>query len=242
MKRNRSPTSDDATAEALLGGFTPSAVVAGSAQDPATLSRLVAFATTLKQSAQAAERAYNMNKEAEKRGALDKAGACLACEQTAEDAGEMTACLCSELRICEDCVQDGKQATNCVKCDKVVCFNGCEIRQCTECDGSIMCQSCHESDMPCPIYLLPCACKEALVCQECVDDDKKEEPFNCCCEGCENIIVCLAGECDYGDCEACGSRACQGCMTETRCGNTKLCEVCAEDYDCVDCDMCDGYY
>jgi len=52
---------------------------------------------------------------------------------------------------------------------------------------------------------------------------------------------CCSISCENDDCEGSPGSGCANCMQETRCQNVALCLECVDDYDCGDCDTCEGY-
>ena len=138
------------------------------------------------------------------------------------------------MRACETC-RDGtldEPANVCVECAELLCDN---------CDK----QTCEGT-----------ACNET-VCQECRDAAKvswaqcKEQCKGEMCDGCqENLGQCPMCEekmCDLCErtegCAECGQSNCAACgIGKTRCEQQVVCEDCSGDFDCVDCDMCAGYY
>ena len=102
-----------------------------------------------------------------------------------------------------------------------------------------------------------CECKKFRVCSDCrdgreadeddsedddvdpVDDDILKENYGVeNCVGCENM---LCEECEHNTCEYCHSRICDNCTLTSLCGYQKYCENCKDEFECPDCDVCDGY-
>ena len=81
-----------------------------------------------------------------------------------------------------------------------------------------------------------CKCRIFTVCQDCEHDNELEGGGIIECKGCENLL-CSAkdGKCERRKCEVCEDEVCKDCLTESECKCYKLCEVCADNFDCVDC-------
>ena len=67
-----------------------------------------------------------------------------------------------------------------------------------------------------------------------------------CCESCTDCKnpLCLDNpnhECG-SRCEAgCGRKVCNHCWYSTMCEQTGGCKACLDDYECIDCEICDGH-
>jgi len=142
---------------------------------------------------------------------------------------------CKGVMLCEKC-EDKFGVGKCTQCSSFLC---------KECDPSYKCNECKE------MFCLPCAEKDDTnvgkscecgdyYCMSCADDVIVEEK---CCSCSTESIYCT--ECDFNKhdrCEGeCEEPLCDNCVCKLACGNdARLCGNC--EYDCVDCDMCAGYY
>ena len=238
----------------LFNTYDPKALVAsaheaapGAADTDEILERLGSFAealareTAAAQAAAAAARVARANAAAKARATrLDAEVACRICERKAtdDDVGELESCKCLEtptsvagqvqgLRACVACRDALDEPHSCESCDAFLCKD-CEQ---TKCDG---CQVLRCSDCS-PDYMQTCTCGSEL-CETCAEGNWTK------CLSCEAL---LCDDCERSvSCDECGGVLCQDCgsMGKTRCEMVNLCESCSEDYDCVDCDQCAGYY
>ena len=85
-----------------------------------------------------------------------------------------------------------------------------------------------------------CADCQVAICKEC--------QFTCACDDatlmCEDCIsTCHFDNGLDGD-VGCGQYVCKTCWTTTPCDRSDVggCEECCEEFDCLDCDQCNGYY
>ena len=200
--------------------------------DPKKLDQLVIFAQNLNNSITA----LKSQQAAQKKQQLNEINACCECEKSGFDEDvEIVTCKCytggehcNGLRVCEECQHTYSAIYNhvCEDCSGVLCTKGdCVTVTCEGCN-KIVCADCDDFEI-CPKH------PESVgsYCDECVEENK--------CKSCESV-VCV--DCDRGYCQECNLLICKNCETTTTCGNTTLCENCAEDYDCVDCDECAGYW
>jgi hypothetical protein len=139
--------------------------------------------------------------------------------------------------VCDDC-QDKVTKATCPQCNTFLCRSN----QC--CDDSYKCTGCEET------ICVPCAEKDDYggkgcecgdwYCDDCANYKIVEEQCCSCSKPniyCKNCNYNKLDKCD-GDCE---EPLCDKCVTTLNCGNdARICGVC--DFDCVDCDMCAGYY
>ena len=86
-------------------------------------------------------------------------------------------------------------------------------------------------------------CQILTVCEDCEFEEEFEDTDLIKYPICEDLLCEEEeGKCKRQTCEVCDKEFCEDCMTKTKCELTTLCEHCNEDYDCVDCDICAGYY
>ena len=135
---------------------------------------------------------------------------------------------------CEGC-RDNKAI--CPECSHFLCEPCCDPSyKCKECE-EIICIDCAENDDYAGKH---CECSE-FCCAECADGSFLEEQ---CCACATKYTSCNNCSDDSGlkKCEGdCNEPLCDGCEQKLACGNeVHLCGDC--EYDCVDCDMCAGYY
>ena len=238
----------------LFNTYDPKTLVA-SAHEPAPgaadtdeiLERLGSFAealaheTAAAQAVAAAARAARANAAAKARATrLDAEVACRICERKATDGvvGELQSCKCltmptsvagqvQGLRACVACRDALDEPHSCESCDAFLCKD-CEQTKCEGCQA-LRCGDCG------PDYMQTCTCGSEL-CETCAEGNWTK------CLSCEAL---LCDDCERSvSCDECGGVLCQDCgkMGKTRCEMVNLCESCSEDYDCVDCDQCAGYY
>ena len=85
-----------------------------------------------------------------------------------------------------------------------------------------------------------CGICSVAICDECLED-----PCGVCCE-CEKPCCEDCGQtCDFNDGggNGCGDTVCVNCVVTTKCEReVGGCQQCLDDYDCPDCDQCDGYW
>lgn len=108
--------------------------------------------------------------------------------------------------------------------------------------SSTVCTVCKKGGGGSKKPLRKCICRNFTVCWDCEVDDKLEDTDVIECPICDDL-VCEAnkGKCRRQKCEVCNKECCNGCMTKTECEVTTLCDNCKEDYECPDCDFCEGY-
>lgn len=145
--------------------------------------------------------------------------------------------------VCDDCCEQIATHT-CRECSSFL-HKDLGKDSCGTCkDDSYICKSCGE------FWCLTCAEGKNLgrscecfrwYCDDCADDNI--ETNNCSKCHTEEIFC---NECSYNDtmkkCEGeCEEPLCDECVCRLACGNdVRLCGNC--EYDCCDCDMCEGYY
>eukprot|EP00984_Skeletonema_dohrnii_P003636 scaffold1230_cov97-Skeletonema_dohrnii-CCMP3373.AAC.12 len=139
------------------------------------------------------------------------------------------------IRSCPSCSSFFHKSLGEDSCCKVDCMDDCYT--CKSC-GEIWCLPCAEADGA--FFGRHCEC-DSWYCNGCADDNIERD---CCYKCYKEDIYC--GECSYNKslekCEGeCENLLCDGCVCRLACGNdVRLCGDC--DYDCADCDMCEGYY
>ena len=238
----------------LFDTYDPKTLVAsaaeaapGAADTDEILEHLGSFAETLAretaaaQAAAAAARVARANAAAKARATrLDAEVACRICERKATDGdvGELESCKClmaptsvagqaQGLRACVACRDALDEPHSCESCDAFLCQD-CEQTKCEGCQV-LRCGDCS------PDYMQTCTCGSEL-CETCAEGNWTK------CLSCEAL---LCDDCERSvSCDECGGVLCQDCgtMGKTPCEMVNLCESCSEDYDCVDCDRCAGYY
>lgn len=177
--------------------------------------------------------------EEEKRKQLLASNTCFECGKSVDIlrpcAGFQEGDGCKGVMLCEKC-EDKIGVGTCTECSSFLC---------KECDPSYKCNGCKE------LFCLPCAEKDDSnvgkscecgdwYCMSCADDVIVEE--NCCSCSTESVYCTKCDSNKLERCEGeCEEPLCDKCVCKLACGNdARLCGNC--EYDCVDCDMCAGYY
>jgi len=139
--------------------------------------------------------------------------------------------------LCEECRENQTVLNVCTHCDTFLC----ERDSC--CDPTYKCDGCEE------VVCLPCveekdkeyaggSCECSWFCAECFGDNVEKD----ICGRCKDDSNVVCGKCDrLRKCEGtCQQPLCDDCVVRLACGNdAHLCGAC--EYECPDCDMCDGY-
>jgi hypothetical protein len=141
-----------------------------------------------------------------------------------------------ETMLCEQCIASGNSIiATCSFCDKFFCQECDRSYTCTGCSESF-CTGCAEDKHMCEDMCEGCC---DIYCLSCADESLKQE--TCCgcyksnrfCEPCGEQFPLCEGEC--------GQPVCDRCLYKFRCGNdSRYCGSC--EFDCTDCDICEGYY
>ena len=141
---------------------------------------------------------------------------------------------CHGTMLCEKCIEStAVVVATCPECVKFLC---------KECDPGFKCHGCSETFcMACSERndIDKCNVCDKFYCLHCAKKNLEKETCICCsmshyfCDDCgEQFNVC-EGECEQPVCDE--------CLHKFRCGNdAPYCGEC--EFDCVDCDMCAGYY
>ena len=177
-------------------------------------------------------------KRQEERTNMVDSNTCFECKQVADI---LTPCMCFQqdgvkghgTTLCEECMSK-KNLAACEPCDKYLC-DSCDYQTCSGCKELACCTPCMEKD-----HSTWNACDSCgdVFCEDC--SEMLEETCRCD-SGVERVCETCSG--DYRTCEACNRQVCDRCRMQLACGNDViLCEQCAPDYDCADCDYCAGYY
>ena len=96
-----------------------------------------------------------------------------------------------------------------------------------------------------------CGCGEAVgvlclssFCEKCgqtLCDDCVNKCTDCETVYCENCTEKHLQACEFEG-NDCGGLVCKTCVVSAPCKNVHGCNTCLDDYECVDCDACMGYY